>query len=185
MVFKKTYKKEDLKTLLIHAQKGDKNRYRCFLERIMPLIQSYLNKRLNNLEDVQDITQIALTAIHTSLHTYDPSQDPENWLYGITKYKWLDHLRSHYKKQEYTSVQEDYIETFVADDTNNIIGIHHDLEKIMMTLSDKQKELITLLKIKGYSVQEVAKKLKMSESNVKTTAHRAMKQLEETAKKHG
>lgn len=184
MAFNKSYKNESLKKLAIAAQNGDKDRYRVFLERINTLIYTYLNKRLNNEQDIQDVTQIALMAIHSSLHTYDDTQDVENWVYGITKYKWLDHLRKHYKKTDNEFVNHDTIETFLADDTNDTVGVKYDLAKIMNTLPDKQQKILTLLKIKGHSVADVAQIMNMSENNVKVTAHRALKSLKETAKSY-
>ncbi len=182
MVFKKTYKNETLQDLAIASQKGDKSRYRVFLERANTLVFTYLKSRLNNEQDIQDVAQITLMALHTSLHTYDNAQNIENWIYGIAKYKWLDHLRKHYKKNDNEFVNHDAIETFFSSDTNDIVSVKHDLAKIMKILPEKQKQILTLLKIQGHSVAEVAHTMKMSENNVKVTAHRALKTLQESTK---
>jgi RNA polymerase sigma factor (sigma-70 family) len=50
-------------------------------------------------------------------------------------------------------------------------------------LNEKQKNIITLTKIEGYTNKEVAGKLGMTETSVKVAGHRAMKKLKEHTQK--
>lgn len=177
--FSRKKSKNDLSELMVLSQKGDKKAYAKLLEAVQPLLSAYISKRINSKEDVEDIMQICLLAVHNSRHSYLSDQPFENWLYGIARYKLMDYLRSHYKKTDNEVVNSFVVETFGGITTNNIEQeAKHDLDAFLKHLPDQTQDLVRLLKVEGYSVREVAEQLDMSESNVKVTLHRAMKGLE-------
>lgn len=51
------------------------------------------------------------------------------------------------------------------------------LSKILDSLPEKQKKIVTMMKIEGYTAEDAAKKMNMSVSAVKVAAHRAYKSL--------
>ena len=57
------------------------------------------------------------------------------------------------------------------------------IEEAMSSLPEKQRVIVELMKIEGYTAKEVAKKLDMSESAVKVSAHRTYKLLKEKLQK--
>ncbi len=169
--------KKNWPELMKASQLGDSTSYKQLLTEITPFIKSYLYKKIFQKEAVEDVAQEVLMAIHKARHTYDPSQEFENWMYGISKFKFIDYVRKHTKKNDLEVFIEGF-ETFLADDTNKIDnGVSKDIEKALNILSDKQKQIIILTKLKGYSMIEVAKELDMSESAVKTNSHRAFKKM--------
>ncbi|MBK66504.1 MAG: RNA polymerase subunit sigma-24 [Rickettsiales bacterium] len=180
--FSKNKNKDHLSDLMVLSQKGDKKAYAQLLEEIQPILKAYLSKRLNEKEDVEDLVQVCLLAVHNSRHSYISDQPFENWLFGIARYKLMDFLRTYYKKNDNELTNSFVVETFGGTTTNsNQREAKHDLEVFLDQLPEKQRDIVKLLKIQGYSVKEVAKKLDMSESNVKVTMHRAMKDLETIA----
>lgn len=170
---------EKLSALMVKAQKGDKKAYSKLLSDVAPIIESYIKKRLSNQSDVSDIVQTCLMAIHQSRETYSPDQPFLNWVYGISKYKLMDHFRSSYKISQNEVQQPDMLETFFGNDTNMVREeAKRDLQELLKKLPQKERKLLYLLKIEGQSVADVAKKMKMTESNVKVTTHRALKLLQ-------
>lgn len=170
---------DKLSALMVKAQKGDKKAYSELLSKTAPIIEKYIKKRISNQSDVSDIVQTCLLAIHQSRETYSPDQPFLNWVYGISKYKLMDHFRSAYKISQNEVPDTDNLETFFGNDTNrNIEDAKRDLQVLMKNLPKKEQKLLYLLKIEGQSVADVAAKMKMSESNVKVTTHRALKTLQ-------
>ena len=68
------------------------------------------------------------------------------------------------------------IESDEIDRTNEIIRLINDLP-------GKQKRIIQMLKIQGFSIKQTAAKLNLSEANVKVIAHRGYHTLRRLAKK--
>lgn len=54
------------------------------------------------------------------------------------------------------------------------------ITELLKGLSSKEVDILKLLKLEGFSVNEVASKMKMTPSNVKVTAFRAIRKLRET-----
>jgi RNA polymerase sigma-70 factor, ECF subfamily len=54
-------------------------------------LRAFLRKRLVNLpEEVEDLAQELLLAVHNQRHTYDPGQPITAWIYTIACYKLID-----------------------------------------------------------------------------------------------
>ena len=160
------------------AQFGDKKAYTTLLRDIVPFIQSVLAGRLANQDWADDITQDILLSVHKSLHTYDPSRPFRPWLMSIITFRKTDYLRRYYRKRRHKSTGLDnpeFIEEHVTHSPH--AGEWKDVQAQLQDLPDKQRKVIELMKIKGYTAKETAKKLDMSVSAVKVSAHRTMKKL--------
>lgn len=166
-----------LETLMELAQAGDNNAYRHLLIHITKILRNFLNKRLFYKEIIEDVLQEILISIHKARHTYDSSRPFVPWVIAIAKFRLTDHLRKSYRAADN---QMFYIEEISHEMENNVTnedGEYEYLYKAIEELPQKQKNVVTLMKIEGLSVKEVAKECNMSESAVKTTAHRAYKML--------
>ena len=83
-----------LRELLVRGLAGDAGAYHAFLKDLSGYLRAFLRKRLARLpEDVEDLVQETLIAVHNQRHTYDPSQPLTAWVQAIAKYKWVDLLR--------------------------------------------------------------------------------------------
>ena len=168
------------------AQDGNKKSYNALLCAITPALRRFVQGRIFNTDAIEDIVQEILMAIHKSRQTYDQSQPFERWMYGVARYKMIDYLRKmtrHTKKE----ILSDQCETFLPQPSNsNTKGIlSKDLENALEQLSDKQRKIINLMKIDGFSITETAEKMDMSESAVKVAAHRGYKKMQDWLVKNG
>src|SRR5580698_1020722 len=85
---------ERLRSLMLQSLAGDAQAYGTFLEELAARLRSYLRRRLGGLpEDVEDLLQELLLAIHNKRHTYDPTQPLTAWVQAIARYKLVDLLR--------------------------------------------------------------------------------------------
>ncbi len=178
-----------LSYLMSRAQSGDQNAYRQVLETIQPLIYSYIDKRINEKDSVEDVMQNALYAIHKNRHTYRSEEPFLPWVYGITNYKVMDFLRRHYRitrnKAELGDAdkQDQFFENLTQVPSNNKeVHAKEDLDKALSVLNDKQRRIVTRAKIDGLKIKEVANEMDMTESAVKVTIHRALKTMQEAMK---
>jgi len=87
-------KEEELQLLMIEAVAGNAESYQTLLTSMARLLRIYYSRRLRNaLEDIEDLVQETLIAIHTRRATYDPSRSFVAWAFAVARYKMVDHLR--------------------------------------------------------------------------------------------
>lgn len=162
------------------AQQGDRQAYARIFQEITPILRSFVGKKLSRPEDAEDVVQEILISIHKASHTYDTERPFKTWMFTIARYRLSDHLRTIYSKKEKGSDVNIDEEAFQLSNDENVTKIyenHEYLSKIMQSLPVKQRKIVTMMKIEGYSVQETARAMNMSESAVKVSAHRAYKLL--------
>src|SRR5664279_3401724 len=89
-------KEERLRSLLLAGLSGNAAEYQSFLKDLSAHLRAFLRKRLSRLpDDVEDLVQESLIAIHNQRHTYDAQQPLSAWVQAIAKYKLVDFLRRH------------------------------------------------------------------------------------------
>jgi RNA polymerase sigma-70 factor (ECF subfamily) len=160
--------------LLKQSQQGNKNSYKQFLTEVQPFVRSVIYSKIQNNSLIDDILQETLLAIHNSLHTYDSNRNAKSWISVIARNKTIDYLRSN----QYKLSQAENIESLQIEDSKNNTN-NYDLEKAMQQVSTKQQEIIVKMKVEGKTAKQTALELDMTESAVKTAAHRAYKLIKE------
>lgn len=76
------------------GQAGNESFYHAFLTELSTHLRAFLRKRLARLPDeVEDLLQESLLAVHNKRHTYDAGQALSAWGQAIARYKLGDFLR--------------------------------------------------------------------------------------------
>ena len=166
-----------LKGLLLRALAGDAAAYHAFLKDLGVHLRAYLRKRLVRLPDeVEDLLQESLLAVHNQRHTYDAGQPLTAWVYAIARYKLVDLLRRRASHELLTDPLDDAAELFSSADAE-AAQARRDLAQLLERLPDRQRLPIMHMKLEGLSVTETARATGMSESAVKVGVHRGLKAL--------
>ncbi len=169
---------------MIAAQAGDNKAYRTLLLEVEQLSQRYLTSRVTSMSDRNDITQEILLSIHKARHTYEGTKPFFPWMYAIFNYRLKDYLRRHYRKAQREAEEPEHpVEDSNAINAEEALEKHQLSEKLLSCLKPKQRSIIEMLYMQGNSAQEVSEKMNISVANVRTTAHRAMNEMKEKAKK--
>lgn len=168
------------------AQEGDKAAYHRLLVAMTPFLRRFVQGRIFNHDAIEDIVQEILLAIHKSRHTYNADEPFERWMYGVARYKMIDYLRKMTRHTQKEVLTEDF-ETFlhIPSNNNRETVAAQDLEDALAQLTEKQRKIIHMMKLDGYSAAETASELRMSESAVKVAAHRGYKKMQDWLVKHG
>lgn len=167
----------ELTALFRAAMRGDSGSYAAFLENIIPILKRIVDKRLTP-DETEDIVQEILISIHKARHTYDGKRPIMPWVVAIAKFRIADYLRSHYahKRNQTDSLEE--VEDTLASVTE-IAENHESLEVVLQEVPEKQRQILTMMHMEGYTAKEIGKRLGMKESAVKVAAHRAVKKIRE------
>ncbi|WP_244197814.1 sigma-70 family RNA polymerase sigma factor [Caballeronia ptereochthonis] len=166
-----------LKALFIGGLDGDQDAYRGFLQALTRHLRGYLRKRIpHHRDDVEDLVQEILLAVHNARHTYRPDEPLTAWLHAIAHYKLMDFFRSHARREWLNTPLDDH-EDILAATYDEPAHARHDIGKLLEHLPDKQRLPIVHMKLEGLSVTETARITGLSESAVKVGVHRGLKAL--------
>lgn len=170
-----------LRELLLRGLAGDGTSYGRFLEALSTHLRAYLRKRLARLpDDVEDLVQESLLAVHNQRHTYAADQPLTAWVHAIAHYKLVDLLRRRAGREALHATLDETAEDepglFVASDAD-AADARRDLAVLLGRLPERMRLPIEHVKIEGLSIAEAARRTGMSEAAVKVGIHRGLKAL--------
>jgi RNA polymerase sigma factor (sigma-70 family) len=166
-----------LRSLFLRGLDGDAKAYRDFLQRLSAHLRAFLGRRLFGWpDDVEDLVQECLLAMHNQRHTYQSDQPLTAWVHAIARYKMIDLLRAKSSREALQDPLDDEQGLFAASDIE-ASDARRDLGGLLETLPERQRLPIVHVKIEGLSVAETASLTGMSESAVKVGIHRGLKAL--------
>lgn len=166
-----------LRDLLLRGLGGDNAAYHVFLRELSAHLRAFLRGRLSRLpDDVEDLVQETLLAVHNQRHTYDAGQPLTAWIHAIARYKLVDLLRRRAGREALNDPLDDEPDIFARSDSE-AADARRDLAKLLAQLPDRQRLPIVHMKLEGLSVAETARATGMSEAAVKVGVHRGLKAL--------
>ncbi len=160
---------------MLASIEGDAASYRVLLNVLRARLSRFFRRRLPaGSDDVEDLVQDTLMAIHTHRETYDHTEAFSPWAYAIARHKLVDHYRRAGRR---VSVPlEDAGELF-SEDASFAVESRRDIERALERLPERTRALIRSVKLDERSNAEVAAERGMSESAVKVAIHRGLKIL--------
>lgn len=166
-----------LRTFFVAGLEGDASAYRNFLAELTRHLRGYLRKRIPLMrDDVEDLVQEILLAVHNARHTYRSDEPLTAWIHAIARYKLMDFFRVRSRKDALTDSIDDHAEILSASD-DEPADARRDIGKLLAHLPTKQKMSILYVKLQGLSVAEAARLTGLSEAAVKVSVHRGLKAL--------
>jgi RNA polymerase sigma factor (sigma-70 family) len=170
-------KEEHLRSLLVRGLAGDASAYHSFLKELTGYLRAFLRKRLIHIPDeVEDLVQESLLAVHNQRHTYDLGQPLTPWVCALARYKLIDLLRRRSRTDMLNDPLDGDSELFVEAESE-ASDARRDVARLLDQLPDRQRLPIVHMKLEGLSAAETAQRTGMSESAVKVGVHRGLKTL--------
>jgi RNA polymerase sigma-70 factor (ECF subfamily) len=155
------------------AQKGDRQAYATLLTVCRDWLLRYFRRKIHP-EQLEDLVQETLLSVHRKLASYDPSRPFYPWLAAISRYRFVDHLRCAYRLALHHALDED-ASAIPADEP--AITAKVSLDRLFEALPEAQHAAIDLVKLRGLSIREAARRTGQSEALVKVNIHRGLKRL--------
>lgn len=178
-----------LKPLWLRAQAGDEPAYREALMRIAARLRRFFARRLQALPDeVEDLVQETLLALHLHRGTYDPDMPVSAWVHAIARHKLVDLFRRRGRREALHEPLDDLAE---LDDMAGLATESHeaparrDLGVLLESLPAAQQQAIVLTKIEGLSMVEASQRTGVSVAALKVQVHRGLKRLAALVKEAG
>jgi RNA polymerase sigma-70 factor (ECF subfamily) len=150
---------------------------------------AYFKVRLNELADVEDLTQATLLKIHFSRDRYDPERSLKTWVFTIASRTLIDHYRGNSSEEKHLGARSSDFEDGELGEgeleriASGLIGpddqteLSYDLNLALMTLKPIDRSVVYLYGVEGLSLAEIGLALHTTEAAAKVRAHRAYKSL--------
>jgi len=164
-----------LRIWMIGGLDGDADAHSCLLRALVPLLRAFFRRRLQSGgdDDVEDLVQEVLIAVHNRRATYDRDRVFTAWLFSIARYKMVDQFR----RSRRTVPIEGLEDILVAEGFESSSNARLDVSELLDSLPAKQAQAIRATKIDGASVAEAAVAAGIGESDIKVSVHRGLKAL--------
>jgi RNA polymerase sigma-70 factor (ECF subfamily) len=175
-------------TVINRVLAGDVNDFKYLLEKYKGYVFSILQKHLP-ANQVEDVAQDVFIRAYRSLPTLKKKAGFKNWLSSIAVKTTYDYWRRQYRNREVamgalSTENRHWLENIMADASTQAFqaanarkDAREVLDWALSRLSAKERMVIQLIYLEGFSGKEAAKRLGWSTANVKVSAFRARKKL--------
>lgn len=175
--------------LVREAQKGNKGAFETLVQRHQHRVFAVARGILRRQEDVEDIAQQVFVKAYFSLKRFDQRAAFSTWLYKITMNECWDLLRKRKARplvyeadfSEEQSRQYSSADRAVAGgpDTSDRMAMRQGLEIMLSQVDKKDRAMLVLKEVEGFSVEEIAESMELNANTVKVRLFRARRRIVE------
>jgi RNA polymerase sigma-70 factor, ECF subfamily len=181
--------------LVRRAQREDKEAFEELVRRHQHRVFAVAGGILRRREDVEDIAQQVFVKAYFSLKRFDQRAAFSTWLYKITVNECWDLLRK--KKVRplvYESdLSEEQARLVIASgekenpgpDVSQRIEARERVERLLEGLDERDRLMLILKEVEGFSIEEIAEILSLNGNTVKVRLFRARRRVVSQAKQRG
>src|SRR5689334_1842602 len=134
------------------AQDGDAAAYRALLDDVGPDVARFLRAHLPAAQDVDDVYQETLLALHRARHTYEPERPVEPWLFAIANHVAARHMQ----RRRTRMAREMLVDVLPEQSIDHGGDARLDWAEAFHRLSPTQREALELVKLRGFSTERAA-----------------------------
>jgi RNA polymerase sigma-70 factor, ECF subfamily len=183
----------DERAMVRQAQKGDKAAFEILVHRHQHRVFAVARGILKRQEDVEDVAQQVFVKAYFSLKRFDQRAAFSTWLYKITVNECWDLLRkrkarplvyesdfSDEQSRQYTATER---EATKGPDTGDRMAMRQQLETLLSQLDKRDRAMLILKEVEGFSVEEIADSMGLNANTVKVRLFRARKRIVEYSRR--
>ena len=151
-----------------HSPTEAYNAFNELYTRYSQRVFNFLNKKVKNSADSEDLLQKVFIKIHESKHLYKNKYKFEQWLFVIARSQALDYFRSSKRYQDRLNKYEHELYEQEEDEVDM---------SVLINLDSDQLELLEMKFIDELSYQEISKIVNKSEVSLRKTLSRVVARL--------
>jgi RNA polymerase sigma-70 factor, ECF subfamily len=177
----------DDRELVSRAQAEDKEAFEELIRRHQNRVFAVASRILRKREDVEDIAQQVFVKAYFSLKRFDQRAAFSTWLYKITVNECWDLLRK--KKVRPLVYESDLSEEQARQiitseekvnpgpDISERLEARQRVERLLEGLDDRDRLMLILKEVEGFSIEEIAEVLNLNANTVKVRLFRARRRI--------
>lgn len=167
---------KEIKELIKQAKRGDLTAFSELYEINFSSIYRYAFSKVRNKHYAEDIASHTFLKMIDSIENFSWREIPfKAWLIKIAHNLSIDHFRRMSKETENNIFHSEKLDNIEDKVINGVL--FEKVLKVLDALDKKYKNVILLRFIAGLSCKETAAFMKVSEDNVRTIQHRALKMI--------
>jgi RNA polymerase sigma-70 factor, ECF subfamily len=163
----------ELETLMLEYQRGDPAATTVLIRQVSPLLLRFFTSQCGNRSEAEDLLQDTWLQIHKARHTHRPGEPVLPWIYAIARHVRVDGYRRSQRIRTREQVMSPLPEPSRRMSPVPVV----DFDELIAVLPASQREVVSMLKVSGMSLEEVARATASSVGSVKLKAHRAYAKL--------
>src|SRR5467141_5287310 len=183
----------DDRELVRRAQQEDQEAFEELVRRHQHRVFAVAGGILRRREDVEDIAQQVFVKAYFSIKRFDQRAAFSTWLYKITVNECWDLLR---KKRVRPLVfeaelNEEQSQVYQASseqsdgrpDAGERLAVRQQVEELMSCLDERDRTMLVLKEVQGFSVEEIAELMEINANTVKVRLFRARQRITERTRR--
>ncbi len=164
----------DLDRWMERYQQADPEAPAALVAALSPALLRFFRSQVASREQADDLLQDTWLRIHRVRHTYRPGEPVLPWIYAIARRVRVDGYRRSRRITMHETAMEVLPDRPAQRELRNTLPA---FETLVAALPEGQREVITMLKAGGLSLEEVARATSSTVGAVKQKAHRAYERL--------
>jgi RNA polymerase sigma-70 factor (ECF subfamily) len=183
----------DDRELVRRAQAEDQEAYEELIRRHQHRVFAVASGILRRREDVEDIAQQVFVKAYFSLKRFDQRAAFSTWLYKITVNECWDLLRkkkvrplvyeSDLSEEQARQVESSEAMGGTGPDISERLEARQRVERLLEGLDERDRLMLVLKEVEGFSIEEVAEVLDLNANTVKVRLFRARRRIVSLAAK--
>jgi len=162
--------------LVVRAQAGDSGAQEDLVRKFSPLVFRLVSRFFRHREDVEDLAQDVFLKVFARIDQVRPDENFPGWLARVAVNTCYDELR---KTRRRRTALETYGPSNVAEPV--VMPVEPDefgkARRALESLDPKLRTPLVLKEVEELSVEEIAKIMGLTQTNVKVRLFRARKKL--------
>jgi RNA polymerase sigma-70 factor (ECF subfamily) len=185
----------DDRELVRRAQAEDQEAYEELVRRHQHRVFAVAGGILRRREDVEDIAQQVFVKAYFSLKRFDQRAAFSTWLYKITVNECWDLLRkkkvrplvyeSDLSEEQARQIVAAEAKGAITPDISEKLEARQRVEQLLEGLDERDRLMLVLKEVEGFSIEEVAEVLDLNANTVKVRLFRARRRIVNLAAKRG
>jgi RNA polymerase sigma-70 factor (ECF subfamily) len=148
---------------------------------LSPALLRFFRSQVASREQADDLLQETWLRIHRVRHTYRPGEPVLPWVYAIARRVRVDGYRRSRRIMMHETTMEVLPERPAKGEPRTPLPA---FDTLVAALPEAQREVVTMLKVGGLSLEEVARATSSTVGAVKQKAHRAYERLRKLLQTH-
>ena len=171
----------DLDRWMERYQHADPEAPAVLVAALSPALLRFFRSQADSREQADDLLQDTWLRIHRVRHTYRPGEPVLPWIYAIARRVRVDGYRRSRRISIHETSMDVLPERPAQCEPRDTLPA---FETLVTALPQAQREVITMLKVGGLSLEEVARATSSTVGAVKQKAHRAYERLRKLLHAH-
>ena len=166
--------------VIVRAQAGDRSAHETIVHQFAPMVFRLISRFFRTREDVEDLAQDVFLKVFARLEQVRPTDNFPGWLARVTVNTCYDEMRKTRRRKE---AMEIYGPDLIRQNSSVVHpepDMHGKARAAVQALDAKLRIPLILKEVEEMSVEEIARTMGLTQTNVKVRLFRARKKLATT-----